>query len=654
MTARYKPRHGVEARGVIALASEYKNKFMAAISVMVLAVAIGSIFTQQAQAFSTPMRAMFYYPWFPETWHSNDHFVPSLTAYSSDDPVTVAAHVNAMQYAAQDAAIASWWGKGLHKENTRFPLLYQQSTPRGFGIIPYYEPEGQGDVPIATIQSDLAYLKNYVNANPESAVKIDGKPVIFVYNTSGGCARTTKWKQVTDWYVNMKVFSGYKLCADQPNSWHQYGPAVAESTHLPFSFGISAGFWHHNEATPRLTRDPARWATNVSHLKASNAQWQLSYFNEWGEGTAIESSPTWASTTGFGTYLDELNRQLGPSPTPSPSASTTTSPPLPSPSPSASTTTPSPSPSTTAPSPTPTTPPPSGSITVMAAGDIVDVPPCNGYSSGCQDGWTAELLTKYSPTAILGLGDLQYEEGSLAQYNAGWGRTTCASPSDCDAWGKHINQAYPAAGNHEWLTSNAQGYRDYFAARLAAIGSDTPSGSQMYYSYDLGAWHFIVLDSDRCGCSAGNPMMVWLLNDLAANDGRPTIVYYHHPTWSSGNHGSTGGHTYLKSVLVGDLDVQIVLQGHDHDYERFAPMGTASPDPNGVRPFVVGTGGRSHYCTYNPIPGSQVFNCTTFGALRLVLRTDGYDWQFHSVAEIGGPASSFTDTGTSSLRKKSC
>jgi acid phosphatase type 7 len=273
-----------------------------------------------------------------------------------------------------------------------------------------------------------------------------------------------------------------------------------------------------------------------------------------------------------------------------------------------------------------------------------------GYgTSGSADGWTAALITRYGPDGVLGLGDLQYEQGSLSQYQTGWGRNTCTAPDKCDAWGKHLSTVYPAPGNHEWLTSNAQGYRDYFAARLGAIGSDTPTpAGATYYSFDLGSWHFVSLDSDVSLSSTG-AQVSWLRTDLAANNGRPTLVYYHHPTWSSGEHGSTGGQGALTTVLVGDIDVQVVLNGHDHDYERFAPMGTSGPAAGGVRYFVVGTGGKSHYCANSAEVGSQVFNCDTYGLLGLTLSPTGYSWVFHPVSEVGG-SGSFTDSGSSGLR----
>src|SRR5262245_35440372 len=313
---------------------------------------------------TSPIRAMFYYPWFTETWHANDHYRPALGQYSSDNPTTVAAHVAAMRYAGMDAVIASWWGQGQHREQTRFPQLYAAASAQGLSVAPYYEPEGRGDPSVVQIQADLTYLRSYMDAYPTATLRVDSKPVIFVYNASPtGCAEITRWKTATngftDWYVNMKVFPGFRSCPDQPSSWHQYGPAVAEAVHLPWSFNISPGFWHYNEAAPRLARDPARWAANVGHMVASDAQWQLvSSFNEWGESSSVEPSPDWQPLTGWGSALDELHRQLvlaAPAPVPSPTATATTPPPLPSPT---GTPTLSPTPTTTTSSPSPPVPSP--------------------------------------------------------------------------------------------------------------------------------------------------------------------------------------------------------------------------------------------------------------------------------------------------------
>jgi hypothetical protein len=332
------------------------------------------IATRAAAAdYTTPVRAAFWYD--GSFRHATDHYKPAFgTSYDDTNPTHVAAEMAGVKHAGMQAVITSWWGQGQHNEQVRFPILRDTATAQGLGLIPYYEPEGQANQSVAQIQADLTHLAQY------ATVRIGGKPVIFVYNArsdTSNCATVSKWKTATagftTWYVNLKVFGGFASCPDQPSSWHQYGPAVAESIHLPWSFNISPGFWHYQETAPRLARDPARWAANVAHMAASGAQWQLvTSWNEWGEGTAVEPSPSWQSGSGWGTYVDELHRQLvdgasppsptptaslSPSSSPSPTASPSTSPSSsPSPSPTV-TSSPTPSPSTTTASPSPTTSP---------------------------------------------------------------------------------------------------------------------------------------------------------------------------------------------------------------------------------------------------------------------------------------------------------
>jgi chitodextrinase len=285
---------------------------------------------------SFPIRAAFYYPWFPETWtvggqHVNYH--PTLGYYSSSDSAVAENHVRQLQYGGFQAAIASWWGPGTQSEATRLPLLLNTTASLGSSLkwSLYYEDEGSSNPSVATIQSDLSYLSKY--ASHASYARIDGKPVIFVYNANdSSCEVADRWKQASagTWYVVLKVFSGYANCANQPDSWHQYGPSSAALSHPPHSYAISPGFWLANEASPRLARDPLRWQQNVRDMVASGARWQLvTTFNEWGEGTAIESATEWASASGYGAYLDALHNNGGSTPAPAPPSLDTTAPSVP-------------------------------------------------------------------------------------------------------------------------------------------------------------------------------------------------------------------------------------------------------------------------------------------------------------------------------------
>jgi len=224
------------------------------------------------------------------------------------------------------------------------------------------------------------------------------------------------------------------------------------------------------------------------------------------------------------------------------------------------------------------------------------------------------------------LGDNVYESGSASEY------ANCYNPS----WGRHKGRTHPAPGNHEYNTSGASGYYGYFGA---AAGDPTKG----YYSYTLGAWHVVVLNSN-CGaiggCQKGSAQEQWLRQDLAAHPTACTLAYWHHPRFSSGaEHGSDAEMKPIWQALY-DLGADVVLSGHEHNYERFAPQdpnGTRD-DARGIREFVVGTGGKSHYGFAAILPTSEVHNSTTFGVLQLTLHPTSYDWRF--VPEAG---KSFTD-----------
>ena len=262
----------------------------------------------------------------------------------------------------------------------------------------------------------------------------------------------------------------------------------------------------------------------------------------------------------------------------------------------------------------------SGSVVFVGAGDIADC-------SGSGDEATAALLDNIAGT-VFTAGDNVYPDGADAQF------AQCYDPT----WGRHKARTRPTPGNHDYHTSGASGYYGYFGS-LAG-----PSG-QGYYSYDIGAWHIISLNSNA-SMSAGSAQETWLRQDLAASTKQCTIAYWHHPRFSSGTqHGSMSSAQPVWQALY-DAGADIVISGHEHNYERFAPQtptGTADPT-RGIREFVVGTGGESHYNDQGtPLPNSELFNGTTFGVLKLTLSAGSYTWQFIPVS--GG---TFTDSGSGS------
>jgi hypothetical protein len=309
--------------------------------------------------------------------------------------------------------------------------------------------------------------------------------------------------------------------------------------------------------------------------------------------------------------------------------------------------------SVTGPEPTPTptgtgTGTPNGDPVLMAAGDIACDPLNSAFNGGVGTGNACKMnavgqLVMADPTvtAVAVLGDVQYECGGLAAFNASYDPT----------WGRFKAMTYPAVGNHEYIpsstttpatdcdtTGTAAGYFQYFGARAG-------QADKGYYSYDLGTWHIVVLNttcdaSPSVGCGPGSPQEAWLKADLAAHPNKCTLAYYHIPVWTSGGRQANNARTFQQDLY--NAGAEVILTGHDHTYERFAPQDpNGNPDPKGLQAFVVGTGGANHTTMATPMPNSLVRDDKSFGVLRLELHNDSYDWRF-----VPLPGGTLTDSGT--------
>jgi acid phosphatase type 7 len=253
---------------------------------------------------------------------------------------------------------------------------------------------------------------------------------------------------------------------------------------------------------------------------------------------------------------------------------------------------------------------------LLAAGDIARCPIIGGARA------TARLLDRL-PGTILTLGDNAYESGTPREYEE------CYAPT----WGRHLARTRPAPGNHDYLTRDAAGYFGYFRDRAGPPGRG-------YYSFDLGTWHIISLNS-AVEVGRRSPQGRWLADDLAAHQTDCVLAYWHIPAFSSGPHGTSLAVRDLWRQLA-DAGVDIALGGHDHHYERFAPLdGKGRPGPNGMRQFVVGTGGGGVYKIKRGAEHSEVRDNSTYGVLRLVLLPGKYEWTFVAVE-----GQTFTDAGS--------
>ncbi len=267
--------------------------------------------------------------------------------------------------------------------------------------------------------------------------------------------------------------------------------------------------------------------------------------------------------------------------------------------------------------------------TVVAVGDMVcdptDLHRLVKSLGFCQDGAVYNLASSLKPDAFLALGDLQYDNGALAKYKSLYDKN----------WGKLKFITYPTPGNHEYLTPNATGYFNYFNESRPTGRAGSPDKS--YYSFNLGGWHIISLNSNCAyinGCGKKSPQLTWLRSDLQKNKLACVAAFWHHPRFTSGTYSEDEASANLSGDFWNELSTyqaEIVLNGHDHIYERFAPQSpSGQPDPQGTRQFTVGTGGKALYKKKTAAPNSQIALDNSFGVLKLELYTKAYRWQFIS------------------------
>ena len=265
-------------------------------------------------------------------------------------------------------------------------------------------------------------------------------------------------------------------------------------------------------------------------------------------------------------------------------------------------------------------------VILVGAGDIAGCEDLSGAQA------TAELLSKI-PGTVFAAGDLAYEDGSAANFKDCYDKT----------WGPFKDRTKPALGNHEYHEPTASAYFQYWGDMAGPAG-------QGYYSYDIGNWHVVVLNTNCYikslgGCAEGSPQEIWLKQDLQEHANDCIVAYGHHALYSSGISLKHAVHTELRPLWQ-DLyaaHADLVLAGHEHSYERFAaqdPNGKID-EKNGIREIVAGTGGRSHDLLGIPMKNSEVRNWNTYGVLKLTLAPDKYTWEF--IPAQGKP---FTDSGT--------
>jgi hypothetical protein len=307
------------------------------------------------------------------------------------------------------------------------------------------------------------------------------------------------------------------------------------------------------------------------------------------------------------------------------------------------------------PGPTPT---PVVAPVIAAVGDIACSPTSGsfnkgkGTNSGCQQNAVAALLKGRTIAAFLPLGDEQYQVGALSAFKASYHK----------AFGSYLAISQPVPGNHEYLTSGASGYYSYFGARAHKSSKGT-------YSFNIGSWHVIAINAPACSgasCGPNSALAKWVSADVKKNAAsKCTLAYWHEPVWSLGAHPTYAPIAPVWNVLQ-KAGVDVVLTGHDHNYQRFAPLGQAKYNlsagtvvpptmarTTGMRQFIVGTGGEGNYAwsSHVPVATSRAVevkatnpNHGVFGVLLVSLNKGSYSWRFVQARTTGAKA--FSDSGT--------
>lgn len=597
---------------------------------------------------------IFYYPWYssnpassPENWNSK--YTSLLGKYDGGSQTVIRQHIAWLDYTGVDFAIASWWGPGT-KEDTRFPLLLSNTAAVGSDLkwCPYYEDEGFSDPTSATIRADLDYIIAQGYTAHANYLKWNGKPVIFVYGDAlDADAMATRWAPINDFYVVLKVFPGFETTTDQPDSWHQYGPAVGRSQHPPYSNNVSPGFWFWSDASPQLARDITRFKADLVAMKASGVLWQLiTSFNEYGEGTVIEPS----TGTGVGTsswpastsYLDAVHDVFG---------ATTTD------------------------------------VVVCHMGDgstqavgarcrtiASRIPDCDVFVYG-GDVYNAGTATEF--TGANGF-DAAYGDTAAAQtppgqfllpkmahtlgnheYGSG-DPTTFRVTSGADAY---YLGGTPARVTRSYVrvdTTHTDAAATYTASGLSSADAQKVAVAQWsHLNYlDVSGWRLLFLDTGRYNTNDGAfptagayRAAVQTLVDGAAY--RRLIVFGHHPKWTSSlSHSEPRPEMTPLWEMIAPKAL-LYISGHDHVYERqnarLVSGAVASQQQHGCAQIICGTAGtglNSFAASYAPAEALGFQNETQFGFVQLTLRTNTVDLQYSGLGSDGLAAPTVIDTQT--------
>jgi hypothetical protein len=500
------------------------------------------------------------------------------------------------------------------------------ATPTATAVSPTATPTSSAGTvtlnPVADSYVDSANPST--NYGTSTQIRVDGSPIVNSYlrfNVQGLSGSATQ--ATLRLYANSALTSGYSVQRVADNTWGEttinYGNAPAIGAAIGATGAVSANTWTSVDVTAYITgngafsfalTDPSTTALSLASREAAN-------------------KPELVLSTGGGLLPTPTATPIAPTATPVSPTSTPAVTSTPTVTPVGPTATSMPptatsiAPTATSVPPTATNVPPAPTSTPVPSGNDPIVLATGDSRTGCNSGATAtaNLLSRYpSSTLLLFNGDAT-DTGAYSEF------TNCFDTT----FGKYKAEIRPEPGNHEYGTSGASGYFGYYGAQAHSPG---------YYSFDIGAWHIVGLNSE-IDVSATSAQLAWLKNDLAANRTQCTLAYWHEPRWSSGNHGNNTFVSALWQTLY-DNNVDLVFNGHDHDYERFAPQNPSgvADSARGIREFVIGTAGAPPYAFSTIRANSEAKMTGSYGLVQFTLHPSSYDWTF--VPATG----SFADSGS--------
>jgi hypothetical protein len=421
-----------------------------------------------------------------------------------------------------------------------------------------------------------------------------------VYSTSSGTVRTAVFSEPSTWTETGITYANQPVKGTSLGSLSTLVAGSYSTLTVPLSGDGTYAYVLTTSATAARNMTSRETATPPQLIVAGGSTPTTT--------TTTTATPTTTSTTTTPTPTTTTSTTTTPTPTTTTSTTTT-------PTPTTTTST------TTTPTPTTTTAP-SGDPVIAAAGDIACAASDasfnggNGTATACRSKYTQQLIQQMNPMHLLPLGDEQYNSGSPADFAASYALT----------WGLSKDISKPVVGNHEYGTKNASGYFGYFGSAAGAQGSG-------YYSYDVGAWHVVAINTEctrisgAVGCAVGSPQEVWLKNDLATRSKACTRVYGHRPRWASSSFASADIAPLIDDMVAAHVD--LYLSGHAHSYERFAPQdGSGAAKSDGLTAMIVGTGGSFYTGSGTVAANSAVRKTNLFGVQKLVLHPGSWDYAY--------------------------